>query len=283
MGRTPRAVARYVLDGTDEDLKRLHAISDLTAEFARIALHRVGVQEGWNAIECGCGPLGALPVLAEAVGSSGKVVGVDLNEEAVNRARSITQTLGLDNVDAVVGDLHDSAPAELGAPFDLAYSRQFLLHQPDPIRTLTRIAALLRPGGVLVAQEPFRNPGWRSQPDNRYVSAHWEVLYESIERAGTPHGVVGDLPRFARAAGLEVTAMSGYSVVVAPEMGLQIAAANMAAVRDRALELGAASESQFDDITAGLTEALSRKDTYQWIAAPLVFDLALRKPASTAP
>src|SRR6516225_804089 len=72
MGRTPRAVARYVLDGTDEDLKRLHAISDLTAEFARIALHRVGVQEGWNAIECGCGPLGALPVLAEAVGSSGR-------------------------------------------------------------------------------------------------------------------------------------------------------------------------------------------------------------------
>ena len=115
------------------------------------------------------------------------------------------------------------------------------------------------------------------------MSAHWEVLYESIERAGTPHGVVGDLPRFARAAGLEVTAMSGYSVVVAPEVGLQITAANMAAVRDRALELGAASESQFDDITAGLTEALSRKDTYQWIAAPLVFDLALRKPASTAP
>src|SRR6516164_9173971 len=50
IGRTPRAVARYVLDGTGEDLKRLLAISDLTAEFARIALHRVGVQEGWNAI-----------------------------------------------------------------------------------------------------------------------------------------------------------------------------------------------------------------------------------------
>jgi SAM-dependent methyltransferase len=278
-----QAVARYVLDGTDEDLKRLLKISELTAEFARIALQRAGIQPGWSAIECGCGPLGALPVLAEAVGASGKVVGVNLNEEAVDRARSITQTLGLNNVDAVVGDLHDSAPAELGAPFDMAYSRQFLLHQPDPIRTLTRIASLLRPGGVLVAQEPFRNPGWWSQPRNDFVSAHWEVLYESIERAGTPPGAIGDLPRFARAAGLEVVAMSGFCVVFTPEVGLQIATANMAAVRDRALFLGAASESEFDDIEAGLKAALTKKDTYQWIASPLIFDLVLRKPAVTAP
>ena len=76
-------------------------------------------------------------------------MGVDLNEGAVDRARSIVEALGLDNVDVFVGDLHDTAPAELGAPFDLAYSRQFLLHQPDPIRTLTRIAALLRPAVCL--------------------------------------------------------------------------------------------------------------------------------------
>jgi SAM-dependent methyltransferase len=273
-----RAVARYVLDGTDDDLKRLLKISELTAEFARIALNRVGVQRDWNAIECGCGPLGALPVLAEAVGSSGRVVGIDFNEGAVDRARSIMETLGISNVDVFVGDVHETAPAALGAPFELAYSRQFLLHQPDPIRTLTCIAALLRPGGVLIAQEPFRNPGWRSQPANSHLSAHWDILYESIERAGTPHGAVEDLPRFARTAGLEVMAMSGFCVIVAPEVGLQIATANMAAVRDRALALGAATEEQLDAVTTGLSAALRTKDTYQWIASPLVFDLALRKP-----
>jgi precorrin-6B methylase 2 len=123
------AVARYVLDGSDDDLKRLLKISELTAEFARVALDGVGVEHGWRAIECGR-TARALPVLAEAVGASGRVVGVDLNEGAVDRARSIMQTLRVDNVDVVVRDVHDAAAAALGAPFDLAYSRQFLLHQP---------------------------------------------------------------------------------------------------------------------------------------------------------
>jgi SAM-dependent methyltransferase len=274
------AVARYVLDGGDEDLKRLLTISELMAAFARVALERVGVQHGWSAIDCGCGPIGALPVLAEAVGASGRVVGVDLNDGAVDQARSIMETVGLDNVDVVVGDVHTIAPARLGAPFDLAYSRQFLLHQPDPVRTLSRIGALLRPGGVLIAQEPLRNPGWRSRPPMSYVSEHWEILYESIERAGTPHDAVEDLPQFARTAGFEVIAQSGFCAVFTPEVGLQIAIANMAAVRERALALGTATEQHFDDIASGLSAALRNTDSCEWIASPLVFDLAFRKTSA---
>jgi SAM-dependent methyltransferase len=197
-------IERYVLNGTDEDLKRLLKISELVAEFARTAIQRARVRPGWSAIECGCGPLGALPVLAEAVGPSGRVVGIDFNDAAIARARSIMETLGVTNVALVGGDLHTITPAALGAPFDLAFSRQFLLHQPDPGRTLRCIAELLRPYGVLIAQEPFRSPSWLSHPHISHLSAHWELLYESIERAGTPHQAVEDLPRFARAAGFEV-------------------------------------------------------------------------------
>jgi len=82
-------IERYVLDGTDDDLKRLLKISEVSAKFARTALHRAGVRPAWSAIECGCGPLGALPTLADAVGPSGRVVGVDVNAAAIERARSI--------------------------------------------------------------------------------------------------------------------------------------------------------------------------------------------------
>ena len=273
-------IERYVLNGTDEDLKRLLKISELVAEFARTAIQRAGVRPGWSAIECGCGPLGALPVLAEAVGPSGRVVGIDVNDAAIDRARSIMETLGVTNVAVVVGDLHTTAPAALGAPFDLAFSRQFLLHQPDPARTLRCIAELLRPGGVLIAQEPLRSPAWLSHPHISHLSAHWELLYESIERAGTPHQAVEDLPRFARAAGFEVTAMSGFMSVFAPEVGLQIAMANLAAVRKRALALGVATEQQFDEIMGGLSAAMNAKDSYDWIASPLIFDLAFQRSGS---
>src|SRR5215469_17809740 len=92
---------RYVLDGSDEDLRRLLAVSEITAETARRAFGRVGIGEGWTAIDCGCGPLGALAVLAELVGPGGRVVGVDFSEPAVRRAQSIVATLGLGNVQVV--------------------------------------------------------------------------------------------------------------------------------------------------------------------------------------
>ncbi len=64
---TAEQVGRYILDGSNEDLRRLLAISQVTAETARRAFGRVGVCEGWTAIDCGCGPIGGV---ALAAGSS---------------------------------------------------------------------------------------------------------------------------------------------------------------------------------------------------------------------
>jgi hypothetical protein len=105
-------------------------------------------------------------------------------------------------------------------------------------------------------------------------------LYESIERAGAPHQAVEDLPRFARAAGFEVTAMSGFVSVLTPEVGLQIAMANLAAVRERAQALGIATEQQLDEIMGGLSAAMKAKGGCDWIASPLVFDLAFQRSGS---
>jgi hypothetical protein len=58
-------VQRYILDGGDEDLRRLLGISQLTGEMARSAFRGVGIRQGGTAIDCGCGPIGALAVMAE--------------------------------------------------------------------------------------------------------------------------------------------------------------------------------------------------------------------------
>jgi precorrin-6B methylase 2 len=57
-------------------------------------------------LESGCRPVRALAVLAELVGRSGKVVGIDFSVAAVQRARSVVATLGLDNVQVFAGDVH---------------------------------------------------------------------------------------------------------------------------------------------------------------------------------
>jgi ubiquinone/menaquinone biosynthesis C-methylase UbiE len=155
---TEDRVRRYILDGGDEDLRRLLSISEVTAEAARRAFRRVGIGQGWTVIDCGCGPIGALAVLAEMVGPTGRVVGVDLSEPSIQHARSVVAALELKNVELIAGDIHDLDAATLGGPFGLAFTRLFLMHQAHPVRTLEQIAGLLRPGGWIVAHEALGNP-----------------------------------------------------------------------------------------------------------------------------
>ena len=269
-------VSRYILDGSDPDLRRLLSGAELGAENARTAFRRVGVQPGWNVIDCGCGPIGALAVLAEMVGPAGRVVGVDVSPAAVQRARAVVTALELGNVEVVAGDLHDLDAAALGGPFDLAFSRAFMMHQADPVQTLRHIADLLRPGGWLVAQEPLHSPPPRSHPHLEAVAGHWDLVHEVLHQNGVPAGAVEDLPRSARQAGLEVTAMRGLFLVEDPELMFEIYAATLEAVRERGIQLGIAAE-RFDGLVRDLRAA--KGGGYEWVTSSFYLDLALRKPA----
>jgi SAM-dependent methyltransferase len=270
-------VSRYILDGSDPDLRRLLSGAELGAENARTAFRRVGVQPGWNVIDCGCGPIGGLAVLAEMVGPAGRVVGVDVSPAAVQRARAVVTALELSIVELVAGDLHDLDAAALGGPFDLAFSRAFMMHQADPVRTLRRIADLLRPGGWLVVHEALESPPPRSHPHLEAVADHWDLVHEVLHRNGVPAGAVEDLPRSARQAGLEVTAMRGLFLVEDPEPMFEIYAATVEAVRERGIQLGIAAE-RIDGLVQDLRAA--KDGGYEWVTSSYYLDLALRKPAA---
>ena len=270
-------VRRYILDGSDEDLRRLLGIAETTREMACSAFRRVGMQEGWKVIDCGCGPIGGLAVMAEMVGPAGRVVGVDFSEPAVQRARSVVAALGLGNVEVFAGDIHELGAAAVGGPFDLAYTRLFLMHQPDPVRTLSQIAGLLRPGGWVVAHEALRSPPPRSHPHLDALGAYWDLLYELVEGAGgVPPGAVDGLAGSARAAGLDVVAVDGSFATVDPEQGFGLHAATLLAARGRAIASGVASGQQIDDLVSDLRAA--KDGGYEWVTTPFFLNLTLRKP-----
>ena len=272
-------VRRYILDGNDDDLRRLLGIAEASGEMARAAFRRVGMREGWHAIDCGCGPIGGLAVMAEMVGPAGRVVGVDVSERAVQRARSVVAALELGNVELFAGDIHEFGAAAVGGPFDLAYTRLFLMHQPDPVRTFRQIAGLLRPGGWLVAQEALRSPPPRSHPHLDVLGAYWDLLYELLERAGgVPRGAIDGLAGSARAAGLEVVAVDGSFATMDPELGFDLHAATVLAARERAVASGIATGQQIDDLVSDLRAA--KRGGYEWVSGPFFLDLTLRKPAA---
>src|SRR6185437_6600725 len=246
-------------------LRRLLGVAESTREIARSAFRRVGMQEGWHVIDCGCGPIGGLAVMAEMVGPAGRVVGVDSSEPAIQRARSVVAALQLGNVELFAGDIHELGAATVGGPFDLAYTRFFLMHQPDPVRTLSQIARLLRPGGWIVAQEALRSPPPRSHPHLDALGAYWDLAYQVLEQAGgVPHGNVDGLARSARAAGLDVVDVNGSCAIVDPELGFDLHAATLLAARERAVASGIAAGSQIDDLAGDIRAA--KNGGYQWVS-----------------
>ncbi len=269
-------VRRYILDGSDDDLRRLLTISQEAAEMARAGFRRIGVQKGWTAIECGCGPIGGLAVMAEMLGPAARIVGVDFNEQAVQQARAVTSALGLSNVEVIRGDVNEMDADTLGGPFDLAYTRLFLMHQTDPAETLRRIAALLKPGGWIIAQEPLRTPPPRSHPEVDALGDYWALLHQVMERAGFPHDSVENLPRYASEAGLEVVDVSGYFVTMGPHVGFDIHANTLAVARERTIRSGVATEQQVDDLLQRLRGA--KEAEHAWVLSPFFLDLTLRKP-----
>ena len=270
-------VRRYILDGGDEDLRRLLGVAETAAEMARAAFHRAGLRPGWHVIDCGCGPIGGLAVMAEMVGPAGRVVGVDFSEPAIQRARSVVAALELGNVELFAGDIHELDAAAVGGPFDLAYTRFFLMHQPDPVRTLTQIARLLRPGGLVVAPEALRVPPPQSHPRLEALRAYWDLVYQVLEQAGgVPPGAVDGLAVSARTAGLDVVAADGSFGLIDPELGFDLHAATLLAARERAVASGIATGEQIDDLARDLRAA--KNGDYEWVSMPFFLDLTLRKP-----
>jgi SAM-dependent methyltransferase len=215
-------------------------------------------------------------VLAEKVGPTGRVVGFDFNPDAVARAQAVVAELALDEVQVVVGELGTVPPEELGAPFDLAFTRCFLMHQPDTQRALTHVAQLLRPGGWIVSLEPLSEPPPMSHPPLPALRDYWELLHEVMGSLGVSPHTVAELPRAGRAAGLEVVVTSGSFGCLDAADGFELHAATLAAFRDRVLSSGAADAAAVDGILKALTEA--RSSDYDWVSSPVYLDVAFRKP-----
>jgi SAM-dependent methyltransferase len=104
-------------------------------------LEQAGVGEGWRCAELGAGAGSVAGWLSERVGTTGRVLAVDLD------TRFLAAVGSRPNVDVVEQDL---AEVDLtGGAFDLIHTRNVLVHLPERDAILERLIAALRPGGVL--------------------------------------------------------------------------------------------------------------------------------------
>jgi SAM-dependent methyltransferase len=123
-----------------------------------------GISSGDRVLDIGCGT-GLTTREAAHRAAPGRVVGVDVSERMLERARELTTAEGLDNVTYELGDaqVHPFEPAA----YDVAISRFGTMFFSDPAVAFANVAAALRPGArlvLLVWQPPSRNQ-WAREID----------------------------------------------------------------------------------------------------------------------
>jgi SAM-dependent methyltransferase len=115
-----------------------------------------GIQPGDAVVDIGCGTGLATREAARAA-APGRVVGVDVSERMLERARELTT---LANVSYELGDaqVHRFEPAG----FDVAISRFGTMFFSDPAAAFANIGAAMRPGGrlVLLVWQPREENAW---------------------------------------------------------------------------------------------------------------------------
>ncbi len=146
-----RAVAQYRRHAAGYD-----ASARRTMQLRRRAIDWLELAPGERVLDVACGTGLSLPLLAERVGATGRVVGVELSPEMLRQARDRVAQAGLTQVALIEAPMEE---ASLEGQFDAVlfnYTHD-VLQSP---RALANIFAHVRPGGRVVAAGVKHPPAW---------------------------------------------------------------------------------------------------------------------------
>ena len=275
--------APYVLEHNAAEIARLIAYAGREAEEVRMVCRRAALGIGGSAVDIGCGPLGAMTTLAEIVGESGEIVGLDSSAEALAKAASLLEHLGVGNVRLMQVDLNtaDVDELKLRDRFDLAYARLVLLHQRDPAAFLKRMIQLVRPGGYIAYQDIVDDLAYPAcEPAVPAQTRAWKLILGLFALRSLTPGVARDHSVLARSTGCELVHQRGKFAVLPASDGLAIVQQLMAASRNHLSEVGLANHAETDALIAEIESA--KAGSYRYWHGPLAIETIIRKPSAAA-
>ena len=132
-------------------------------------LARAGLRSGMRVLDVGAGCGDTTLAAARAVGESGKVVGLDISRQMLERAR--VRASKLSNVELVE---HDAATFIADAPFDAIVSRFGVMFFDDPAGAFANLHGAAAPGGSLTFA------CWQSLADNPWAAVPLSVVQQAL-------------------------------------------------------------------------------------------------------
>lgn len=141
----------YALGYTNAEHERLIRQARRIRPYTERLFREAGIRPGQRVLDLGSGVGDVSLLLAQIVGSSGQVVGIERDACSIARANARADEAGVRNVSFTQADVNEIVSDQ---PFDAAVGRFILMFLPDPASVLRSLTRMVRPGGVLAFQEP---------------------------------------------------------------------------------------------------------------------------------
>jgi len=180
--------------------QRLALMSRLLNPIELAYLAHLGVGPGWRCLEFGCGNGSISQALAERVAPTGHVVASDLDITYIADLKK--PCLEVRRIDV----LNDAIEAD---SYDLVVARALLHHLTPAQKALERMAAALKPGGVLLSIEPDMLPCTVTEPES--MRTFWQGWLNWSAEAGIDYFIGRRIPAWLDSLGLEQVAGEGHT------------------------------------------------------------------------
>jgi len=151
-GPEPQKGALAKLAGyTEENLASIPADAAANSFGCGNPLAFSGVREGEVVLDLGSGAGIDIILAGKMVGLSGRVIGIDMTDEMIERARENIAAAGLENVDVRKGIIEDM-PVE-DSSVDWVISNCVINLSPEKDKVFSEIHRVLKPGGRMLVSD----------------------------------------------------------------------------------------------------------------------------------
>jgi ubiquinone/menaquinone biosynthesis C-methylase UbiE len=174
----------YLLGGTGHEHERLIRQARIFNPFTERLFRNAGVARGQRVLDIGSGVGDIAMLVAELVGPTGEVVGVERDTNTLTKARSRVAEAQLRNVSFVETDVSQVVNQVNSKPFDVVVGRLILEFLPDPSAVLRSLSKLVPPGGIIVIQDCYWAPLLQLTARLPLWTKCASLIYQTFERSG---------------------------------------------------------------------------------------------------
>jgi 2-polyprenyl-3-methyl-5-hydroxy-6-metoxy-1,4-benzoquinol methylase len=249
--------SQYIIQGGLPGRERLRVLAGILEPTTLSLLERVGIRTGMRCLDVGCGGGDVAFELARRVAPDGTVVGIDLDEQTLELARSEAALLGRHQASFQQAEVMSS---DLPSEFDLVYARFLLTHLPDPVGALERMHDALRPGGVLIIED-IDFAGHFCWPPCPAFGRYQELYTQAVKLGGADPYIGPRLPGMLLDLGCREVQMHVIHPVGYDGDVKLMSAITMEKISTAVVAAGLATESEVQQIAADLYKVAGDRRT----------------------